>query len=219
MPIRRKLTAKLKEQIKADYRHLKLQDFDGDALTYLKKVRGAAKGRKAKRDAVAHVGETIIPKDSDLYSLIQTGAKHRKMSVKAFIKKYKDEIDALLKNGDFVLERESDKLIHDLASLKQPRKVYVNDFNGFVRTPSKEAILNIKLFVQYIMAHSDVFLVLFRTHFKLNGDVYFYLAPYEDIDGLSRARLIKLSESWLPWIKLMASAKKKKSQRAKRIRR
>lgn len=45
---KRKLTASLKKKIKENYHRLKKADYDGDALAYLNRVRGAAKGRKAK---------------------------------------------------------------------------------------------------------------------------------------------------------------------------
>ena len=71
----KKLSNKVREEIKSNYSKLRLKDYEGEALAYLKQVRGAAKGRKARKDKVAKIDDLVIPRDSELYRLIERGAK------------------------------------------------------------------------------------------------------------------------------------------------
>lgn len=189
--IRKKLSASLKAKIKKEHATLRLRDFAGDAESYLRQVKGAAKGRKVRSDKTARVGEITVPKDSEIYHIIEGSARLKKMSVKSFVSKYKQAIQDLLADGDLVLDRESDKLITDINALKPGRKVYINDGDGFVRTPRLTTIHRIVEFRQYVASNTDIFLIFFRTHFKLNGDIYFHMPNADEYEEMESGDLVE----------------------------
>lgn len=211
MPIRKKLSPALKEKIKKDHSKLRQKDFGGDALTYLRQVKGAAKGRKAQSDSIARIGEITIPKDSEIYRIIVASAKINKMSVARFVKKYADSITALMKDGDLVLDRETDKLIHDINAQGKGMKVFVNDGNGFTRTSRLSAIFQLQQFKQFIASNTNVFLLFFRTVTKLYGDIYFYLPSTDEYEELEDDELsiIEMLDSYFPHITYLRSDKPK----------
>lgn len=217
---KKKLTEKLKTQIRKDYSRLRLQDFGGEALTYLKRVRGAAKGRRAKKETTARVDELIIPKDSELYEIISKAAKYKGMSISKFIKKHREAIEELMKEGDFVIQRETEYLIEDISKLKKGKKVFVNDNDGYVRTAPNEDILRIQQFTQHVIQHTDIFLIIYRVHYKLNGDLTHYLPGPDQYEELEESEEIEgLFDDFYPEITYLKSEKKKREKKDKRIRR
>lgn len=217
--ITKKLTDRVKEKIKKDYRSLHLKDFDGEALVYLRKVRGAAKGRKAKADSVARVEDLAVPKDSEMYSIIVKSAKMKKMTVKQFMKRNKDAIKEFMKDGDIVLPRVTEYLIGDINKLAASKKVFVNDGNGYTATSHKQDILHIQLFTQHILQHTDIFMIVYRVHFKLNGDLTHYLPPDDEYGELEEASdLEEMLDTYYPEITYLKSAKSHaKKEKPKRI--
>lgn len=182
--IQRKLTDKLKAKIKKEYAKLRLADYEGDALTYLRKVRGAAKGRKSKRDSEANIEGLRIPKDSEAYALIKAMAKAKGVTVKQLLKKYKKEVSELLEDGVLVIQRETEYLISDLKKLPKSNRIYINDNDGFTRIGKEEAILRLQLLLMHCAALTDIFMLIYRVQFKLDGDVRFYCPlkdQYEDL--------------------------------------
>ena len=214
--ITRKLTKRVKAKIKEDYKKLKLSDFSDDALRYLKKVRGAAKSRKKKADSVARVGDLTVPKDSEMYDIIQKAAKIKKMTVKQFMKKHKKDIADLMREGDFILQRETDYLIKDIQALKKGKKIFVNDGNGYRQTAKSTDILNIQVFTQFVMSNTDIFMLIYRVHYKLDGDLSHYLPPEQEYDELEEEEdIIAMLDGYYPEITYLKSAKSKKVEKEK----
>lgn len=146
--IRRKLTSQLKAKIKADYRKLKQSDFDGDALRYLKQVRGAAKGRthkKAKARESAKkaiekvqgtakkigkevdliIGQHVIKPGTKAYEVIILSAKNKKQSVKKFIKENEKAIEQLLADYLLFFKSEIDTLVKVIRELPKKAEIHV----------------------------------------------------------------------------------------------
>lgn len=212
----RKLNDRVKERIKKDYAKLSKKDFDGEALVYLNRVKGAAKGRKAKKAKVAKVDDLLVPRDSEMYRIIEAAAKAKKMSVAAFMKKHRESIEALMKDGDVVLQRETDYLIEDIRRLKKGKKVFVNDGNGYVKKSPLNDIYDIQAFTQKI-ATTDIFLIIYRVHYKLNGDLTHYLPDPEEYDELEEVEeIMEMLDSYYPDITYLRSAKKDDQPKAQK---
>jgi hypothetical protein len=203
-----KLTPKTKEKIKKNFKELRLSDFKGEALAYLRKVRGAAKARKDKKGKQAKVSAVAIPKDSEAYRIIEAAAKKNKMSVAAFIKKHKDSIDKLLKDGDVVLNRETEYLIRDINKLPAGKKIFVNDGNGYFKRSKGKAILYLQLLLQLVHS-TDIFLLIFRVHYKLNGDLTFYCPDPDSYEGMEgdEEEVESLLDEYYPEITYLKSRK------------
>lgn len=207
--ITRKLTDKVREKIKSDYKTLRLSDYDGDALVYLRKVRGAAKGRKAKAAKVAKIEELSIPKDSEMYRIIEKAAKMKKMTVKAFVKKHRASIEALMKDGDFVVQRETEYLISDIEHLPKGKRVLVNDGDGYTSTSKLNDIYNIQQFTQHVAAYSNIFLLVYRVHYKLDGNLSHYLPPVDLYEATEEEQeVIDLLDEYYPEIAYLISQKR-----------
>lgn len=207
------LTDKLRLRIREEHASLKLSDFQGDALAYLKQVKQLSKARKKKakkkKDSTARIEDLEIPKDSELYQIVSKGAKLKKMTVNQFVKKYRKELEALMKDGDFVVQRETEYLIGDIVHMKPGTSVFVNDGNGYRKTPKKKDIFEIQQFTQHIMTNSDIFLIVYRVHYKLSGDLSHYLPPHEEYEELEDEReLMDLLDEFYPEITYLKSGKK-----------
>lgn len=126
---KRKLTDKLKKQIKETPYRLRKADYSGDALAYLNRVRGARKAvktkiQKAKYKAPKKKREGAPAQISDL---VDIAAKAKKMTPKAFRKKYKDEVKEFETTGKIFYNREAELLSQDARFLPKGRGVYVNN--------------------------------------------------------------------------------------------
>lgn len=207
------LTEKLRSRIREDHASLKISDFQGEALAYLRQVKQLAKARnkkaKKKADSTAKIEELEIPKDSELYQIVSKGAKLKGITVKQFVKKYRKEIEGLMKDGDFVVQRETEYLISDVAHMKSGTSVFVNDGNGYRKTPKKRDIFDIQTFTQHIMSNSDIFLLVYRVHYKLNGDLSHYLPDPEEYEDLfEEEELMSMLDEFYPYITYLKSGKK-----------
>lgn len=200
-------SATLRKKVKEG--KVKKSDLKGAALAYWNKYQGAKKARKAKKGKVARIEELVIPRDSEMYRMIGLAAKAKKMTVAAFIKKYRDAIEALMKDGDFVLQRETEYLIDDLKKLGKGKSVFVNDGNGFRKTGAKKDIYNITAFTQHIASNSEIFLIMYRVHRKMNGDLSHYLPDVEEYEGLEEEdSLMDMLDGFYPEITYLISKKK-----------
>lgn len=214
----RTLTGRVKEKIKKEYRTLKKSDYGDDALTYLNRVKGAAKGRNKKKQTIAKVGELVIPKDSEMYRIIEKAAKINKMTVKQFIKKHRESISDLMQKGDVVIQRETEYLIKDLSKLPKGKKVFINDNNGYVKTPKLDAILQLQQFTQAIFGYTDIFIIVYRVHYKLIGDITFYLPPVREYDDLSEPEDFEaLLDEYYPEITYIKSPKRNERRKKETI--
>ncbi len=125
---KRKLTEKLKKQIKENPYRLRQADFSGDALKYLHKVRGARKAVKTKEEKKRYKEprrkkEGAPPQVSDL---IKVAADSKGMTVKQFRKKYPKEISDFETTGKLYYNREMDQVVMDVKFLPKGTSVYLN---------------------------------------------------------------------------------------------
>ena len=216
--IQRKLTDKLKEKIKKHYADLKESDYGDDALRYLKQVKGGAKGRATQRAKVAKIDQLTIPKNSEIYKIIQRAAKIKGMTVAKFVKKYRSDIENLMQGGDIVNMRETNYLISDIKHMDKGTTVFVNDGNGLTRTPKKTDIMNISLFTAHVMQNSDIFMISYRVNYKLNGDLSHYLPSAEEYEELEDDETItEMLDSYYPNITYLKSRKVIEKKKDKRI--
>lgn len=219
MPRKRvKLTDKLKAEIKSNHAQLYYKDFDGEALAYLRKVKSLAKGRKTQEGKKATVEELVIPKDSELYRIIEKGAKLKKMTVKQFTKKYKKELLTLAKEGDFIVQRETEYLIDDIRHVKKGNKIMVNDGNGYRVVGKYADILHIQQFTQHIVANTDIFLITYRVHLKTAGDLSHYLPSPEEYEEMEEQEELEgMLDGFYPEITYLKSGKGKDAKPKKKI--
>lgn len=114
---KKKLNAKVRKNIKENYRKLKKKDFSGEALVYLNRVRGAAKARAIKKKNAPVVlkidGETVEP-GSALYRLILEGAKQKGQTPAKFIKENKATLKKVFEKGKTTLKKEANYIARDI---------------------------------------------------------------------------------------------------------
>jgi hypothetical protein len=189
---KRKLTPSLKEKIKKDYARLKQADYDGEALAYLKQVRGGHRGRVSQRKAKekkvekikkaiparadkntnkgVKVGDRFIPKGSSAYIVIEASAKNLGVSVSKFVKMHKDNIEQLLKDYFIFARKEIDDLI--LLIKEVPVKVH-SPIKGRVIKPST-ASFNLHSIKKALIEMCGVYPYIFIEYaFDLEGAMHF----------------------------------------------
>ena len=216
--ITRKLNEKVKERIKREWHSLRVEDFDGAALAYLNQVRGGHAGAKKRKDRTAVIGKFTVPKDSELYRIIERGAELKKMTVAKFIKEYQKELEEVAEHGDFVQQRETEYLIEDVRRVKKGNKVLVNDGNGYSVVPKLRDVLNIQQFTQHIMGNTDIFLIVYRVHYKTTGDLSHYLPSVDEYEGLEEEHDIEaMLDDYYPEITYLKSGKKDAPKKEKVI--
>jgi hypothetical protein len=145
---KRKLTEKLKSQIRQDYSRLKQSDFEGEALAYLKQVRGAHKGlerqkeirkersEKVKEKYIPHAsqpkdrkpkitieGNEILP-GSLAYEIIEASARNKKQTVKKFVAENRETIGKMLRDYLIFHRKEIDDLRELINSLPSGSKIF-----------------------------------------------------------------------------------------------
>lgn len=213
--IYKKLTDAVKTKVKQGV--FKKSDLGGPALSYFNRVAGARKARKKKAEKIAKVDALVIPRDSEMYAIIEAAARIKKMTVRQFIKKHRQSIIDLMREGDFVLQRETEYLIEDVRAVKKGSKVFVNDGNGYRVFSKKNDILHIVQFTQHMMTNTDVFLIIYREHRKLNGDLSHYLPDPEEYESMEeQEELLDMLDGYYPNITYLIS-KKKDAKRKKVI--
>jgi len=193
--IRRKLTPSLKKKIKDDYKHLRLADFDGEALTYLRQVKGAAKGRAAKKkqakekkkapkkeapkekarkesQAEIKVAGKIIKPGSKAYELISEGAKVKNQSIRKFVQENESAIEKMLKDFLIFYRKEIDDLIILIRSLHKSAKIYCPIKFKVISRPY--AIFLLHAIKKAILETELTYEVIFIEYaFDLNGNIHF----------------------------------------------
>lgn len=142
---KKKLTPKLKEQIKANYHQLRQSDFDGDALRYLKQVRAGHKGQKAlqkkRKEQTKKIVDKAVPKGegkkgktividgkkiepgSLAHDIIVKSAENKNQSVAKFVKENKEQLGKLLANYLIFERKEIDDLRRLIKALPDDSKV------------------------------------------------------------------------------------------------
>ncbi len=175
----RKLTPKLKDFLHANRHKVKLSDYTGDALAYLKRLRAASKAAKTRKGKIAVVNGTEIPRDSELYELLEASAKAKKMTVKAFIKKYNQDIKEFIKDGNLVLSRETSYAIKDIERLPRRSNVYING----EKVTKGDAIYALQSFTSSAMQHTNTVIVNYELSYDQQGNLHLTLPKESDIEG------------------------------------
>lgn len=187
MPKQRKyktLTEGLKARIKENPNRYKDSELSGKPLAYKHRVKSAKKARKAKADKEAVIDELRIPKDSESYQMVKDLAAAKGITVKKLVKDFRNEIGLVLEDGGLTLERESDYLIKDLKGLARHKRVFVNDGDGYSRLSKEAAILRVQMLLMHCAALTDIFMLIYRVTYQLDGDIKFTCpdqSQYEDI--------------------------------------
>lgn len=178
---KKKLTERLRAKIKADYSKLKESDFDGEALTYLRRVRGAAKSRKIKKDETLKIEGLKIPKNSELYQKIEGVASMKGQSVAKWIKNKKNKAAVLLlfKNGGITVDRESEYLIGDIRKMPKKAKVFWNE-----EEVTKVYAISLIMEIQASSAQfSNIVMIRYEVRWDLMGNLHITHVPSrEEID-------------------------------------
>lgn len=175
---KRKLTDKLKAFLYANRWKVKQSDYEGDALAYLKRLRAASKAAKKRKAATATIGKTAIPRNSELYETIAESARLKKTTVAKFVKKYKKEIDALLKDRKIVLQRETSYAIDDIRRLPKKSKVFING----EQVTKGDAIHALQSFTGSAMRHTDTVIINYEMTYDLNGNLNLTLPTDKEIE-------------------------------------
>lgn len=180
---KRKLTPKLKGFLYDNRWNVKLSDYDGAALAYLKRLRAASKAAKKRKEAVAKIGKTVIPRNSELYEVIKASAKAKKQSVATFIKRNKAAIEELMKDGNVVLSRETSYAIQDISRLGKGRNVYING----EKVSKGDAIYRLQSFTSSAMQHTNTVVMNYELTYDLNGDIRLNLPTEDEIEEAEEA--------------------------------
>lgn len=178
---KRKLTDALRKKIKSQYFKIKESDYTGEALTYLRRVKGAAKARKIKEETTLKIGDIKVPKNSQLYENIESAASMKGQTIKQFMadKKNREAVMLLAKDGGITVDREANYLIEDINKLPKGRKVF---WNG-KEVSRAYAISLIMEIISYSAQFSNIVMVRFEVRYTLNGDLHIAHVPgREEID-------------------------------------
>lgn len=178
---KKKLTDALRKKIKTSYFKLKESDFSGDALTYLRRVKGAAKSRKIKEETTLKIDGFKVPKNSQLYETIQGAAASNGQTIKQFmaVKKNRAAILLLAKDGGVTIDRESEYLMDDIRKLPKGRKVFWNN-----EEVSRAYAISLIMEIQAVSAQvSNIVMIRYEVRYSLSGDLYIsYVPSHDDID-------------------------------------
>lgn len=179
---KRKLTDKLKKQIKETPYRLRQADFTGEALEYLHRVRGARKAVKTKQEKQKYKQpkrkrEGAPPQISDL---IKVAADSKGMTVKQFRKKYPTEIAEFETTGKLYYNREMDQAVMDVKFLPKGSSVFING----KRVKRAAAMLKIKQ-VKYKAMQTG--LTYERMNMEVNydakGNIYLNLPSSKEMNN------------------------------------
>ena len=180
---KRKLTPKLKDFLYANRNKVKLSDYEGDALAYLKRLRAATKAAKTRKGKIATIGNTTIPQDSELYQIIEASAAAKKMPVSKFVKKYRKDLDEFIKDGNIVLQRETSYAIKDIERLPRKSGVFING----EKVTKGDAIYALQSFTSSAMQHTNTVVINYELSYDLNGNLHLTLPTDDDIDRLEES--------------------------------
>lgn len=180
---KKKLTDHLRAKIKKDYDKLKESDYSGDALTYLRRVRGAARSRRIRYETELKIDEFKVPKNSELYRKVEAAATMKGQTVRQFMskKKNKDAVLLLFKDGGITMYRESEYLIEDIRKMPKGKKVFWNQ-NEVDRLYAISLIMEVQ---SLSMQLANVVMIRYEIRWDLIGNLYISdIYEREDIDGV-----------------------------------
>lgn len=193
--IRRKLTERLKETIKSDFKSLRKKDFDGEALAYLNRVKGAHKGRvtqkrqrkeqKEKLAALAPsdtkgagkgkgivVGGKSYAPGTQVYEIIKLSAINKNQTVAKFIKENRDALEELLKNYLIFAKKEIDDLRKLIKALPKSTKIYSPVRRS--TTSARNASFILHMIKKTLVEICSIYPIVFIEYaFDLDGSLHF----------------------------------------------
>lgn len=175
---KRKLTPKLKDYLYDNRFKVKQSDYTGEALAYLLKLRAASKAAKKRKANTAKIGETVIPRNSELYEIIEASAKIKKQSVSTFIKRNKAAIEELMKDGRVIISRETSYAIADISKLPRRAKVYLNG----EEVSKGDAIYALQSLTSAAMQYTDTVVINYEMSYDLTGNLYLELPTDEELE-------------------------------------
>ena len=191
---KKKLTAKLKAKIKSDYRTLHKSDFEGEALTYLNRVRGAAKARKIKADTTIEVDGFKIPRNSHTYDVLTASAADLGITPAQLVKKHPEVVNQFIaKGGRFDFNREADYLKDDIkkasGKVYNKGKVIKKDYARYLITRFKNKAVSTGLIYNFINV---------EHYYDGHGNLHLNLPTPSEYKGLEGVDFIEFLEDGFP---------------------
>lgn len=175
---KRKLTPKLKDYLYANRFKVRISDYEGEALSYIKKLRAASKAAKKRKENTAKIGQTIVPRNSRLYELIEDSARLKKQPVSKFIKDNKAAIEELMQDDRIVIQRETSYAISDINKLPKKSKIYIND----VEVSKGDAIYALQSLTSSAMQMTETVIINYELSYDLKGNLYIQIPTEEEIE-------------------------------------
>jgi hypothetical protein len=191
---KRKLTESLKSKIKKDYARLRQADYEGDALRYLKQVRGAHKGhrtQKKNREAdkqkikekiqptskitkgrpIKVGGKTYQPGDK-VYEIIVLSAQNKNQSVKDFLKENNSALEKLIKDYLVFAKTEIDTFRKIINEIPDDAKIYSPIKTKVIS--ARTASFNLHMLNKTLMEVCQIYPVIFIEYaIDLDSNVHF----------------------------------------------
>lgn len=174
---KRKLTDKLKSFLYSNRWRVRQEDYAGEALDYLLRLRRASKAAKKRKANTARIGKTTIPRNSEIYEIIAKSAAAKGMPVDKFIRKYKDAIDELMVEERIPIFRETSYAISDIEKLPKRSKIFING----EKVGKGDAIYAIQSLTSSAMQHTDTVIINYELSYDLNGNLYLTLPTEAEI--------------------------------------
>lgn len=172
----RKLTEKVKAHLLANRWRVRKDNYTGEALAYLLRIRTAAKTAKKKVSTTAKIGSATIAKNSDLYKTIEAAAKAKGQTVAKFIKENKEDILELMQGQRLIMQRETSYAIDDITSLSKKSKIRLNG-----RVVSKgDATYSMQTLTSTSMMVSNIVVVFYDMMYDLTGNLYIEFPEPDD---------------------------------------
>lgn len=176
---KRKLTSKLKDHLYANRWRVRQEDYSGEALEYLLRLRRASKAAKKRQENTAKVGGVTIPRNSELYETIEASARIKKQSVATFIKQNREAIEELMQEGRVVLIRETNYAISDIGKLPARNKIYING----IEVSKGDAIYALQSFTSSAMQYTDTAVINYELSYDLTGNLFLELPTDDEIEA------------------------------------
>jgi hypothetical protein len=155
-----------------------MSDYGGEALAYLKRLRAASKAAKTRKQATAKIGNVTIPRNSELYEIIERSAEIKRQSVSTFIKNNKAAIQELMQEGRVVIQRETSYAISDISKLPRKSKIFING----EEVTKGDAIYRLQSFTSSAMQYSSTVIINYEMSYDLTGNLHIEMPTEEEIE-------------------------------------
>ncbi len=184
----RKLTERVKQNIKDAKGRVPLKDYDGEAYTYLLRYRALAKARKVKKDTTLKIKQApeapglTIKKNTKLYQRLAKVAELKGITVKQLYEQFPEEINRYMRSGSFHEDRETDYLLDDLDKLSEKVQITV----GRHGVQNKGVVMfNLKQLQMNTANYTEIYFLIFKCAYSLDGMKlrlnFPFVVDYEDL--------------------------------------